>query len=201
MFGAGGTDTLFHAPDGPATFAERGGLVLLAVGGGAGAIEYPVTGGLQQDDAVVLAELGQTLHTAFLGRQADSTDVLGLEPVEVVSEVDHGIRPGVIEKLGQAGGVPALLGRTRSEKTYVFLGALVNQRLSERIAAAQQHQAHSHREKGRLKPVRGSWRENCPPDKSRILRVSPAHVTSRVAVTPHPGGRDGHGWHGKGTNR
>ncbi|MCY1509782.1 hypothetical protein D9M68_441380 [compost metagenome] len=80
---------------------------------------------------MVLAEFGEAFHAAFLGRQADFADFVGLEPVEVVGEVDHGVGPGVIEQLGQAGGVPALFGRTRSEKADVFLGAQANQRLSE----------------------------------------------------------------------
>ncbi|MNP57864.1 hypothetical protein D3C76_1527300 [compost metagenome] len=80
---------------------------------------------------MVLAEFGEAFNAALLGRQADVADFVGLEPVEVVGEVDHGVGPGVIEQLGQAGGVPTLFGRTRSEKTYVFLGTQANQRLSE----------------------------------------------------------------------
>ena len=86
---------------------------------------------------MVLAKLGKTLHRALLGGQTLFADRLGLEPVEIVGEVDQGVGTGVVEQLGKAGGIPAVLGRARREETDIFLRTKANQRLPEGIPAAQ----------------------------------------------------------------
>ncbi|MCY1413418.1 hypothetical protein D9M71_288480 [compost metagenome] len=150
---AGGAHPLFHAPQRLAARAERVRLVLLAVGGGAGAVEHAVAGRLHQQDVVVLAQLGKTLDGALLAQQAGFVDRLGLEPVEVVGEVDHRIRAGFVQQQRQAGGVPPLLGRTGRQEADIFLGAETDQRLSKGTTTTQQHQAHSHLRGG----TRDSW--------------------------------------------
>ena len=117
------------------------------VGRRPGTIEDAVAGGLQQDDTVVLAELGEALDRAFLRGETGRAGLLGLEPVEVVGEVDHRIGAGVVEQLGQAGGIPALFGRARGEEPYIILGPQADKRLAKGIATAQEHQAHTHRQK------------------------------------------------------
>ena len=93
---------------------------------------------------MVLAQLGQTLDRAFLAGEALRVETLGLEPVEVVGQVDHRIGARLIEQLGQARGLPATLWRARGEKADVFLGSLAHQRLTQGITPTQQQQPHSH---------------------------------------------------------
>src|SRR5690606_22632216 len=71
-------------------------------------------------------------------------DLTALEPVEIVGQVDDNIRTVVVEQLGEAGGIPALGGWTGCEEADVFFGTQADERLAQGIAAAQQHQAHSH---------------------------------------------------------
>ena len=94
---------------------------------------------------MVLAQFGQAFDGELLGGQTGFADGFGLEPVEVVGEVDQRIGTGVVEQLGKARGIPAVLGRFGGEETDVFLCTEANQRLPEGIPAAQQHKAHSHR--------------------------------------------------------
>jgi hypothetical protein len=93
---------------------------------------------------VVLAQLGQALHGAFLGGEAALVEALGLEPVMVVGQVDQRVRSGLVEQLGQAGPVPAAFRRARGEEADVFLGTLAHQRLTQGITPTQQQQPHSH---------------------------------------------------------
>ncbi len=128
---------MLNAPQRLATQAQGHRLVLFAVGGGTRAIEHAVAGRLQQGDVVVLAQFGQALDRELLGSQAGFADRFGLEPVEIVGEVDQRIGTGVIEQLGEACGIPAVLGRFGCEETNVFLCTEANQRLPEGIPAAQ----------------------------------------------------------------
>ena len=121
MSRAGRAHALLHAPERLATQAQRKGLVLLAVGGGAGAVEDPVAGRLDQQDLVVLAEFREALDGALLGAQALRLDLLGLEPVVVGGEVDHRVGARFVQQGGEAGGIPALLGWSGREETDVFL--------------------------------------------------------------------------------
>src|SRR5690606_2976116 len=118
--------------------------------------------GLHQDDLVVLAQLRQPLHRPLLLRQALLADRLGLEPVEVIGQVDHRIGALFVEQQGQAGRVPAVFRRTRCQESDVLLGPETNQRLPEGIATTQQHQAHTHRV---------SRSEQVDRRKANILRV------------------------------
>lgn len=86
---------------------------------------------------MVLAQFRQALDGGFLPGQANLVHALGLEPVEIIGEVDQGIGTGVVEQLGKAGGIPAVLGRARGEETDIFLRTEANQRLPESIPAAQ----------------------------------------------------------------
>ncbi|EOB13073.1 hypothetical protein NBO_211g0001 [Nosema bombycis CQ1] len=137
MLRACGAHALFDTPQRLTAHAQGHRLVFLAVGGGAGAIEYAVAGRLQQGDAVMLAQLGQAFDGEFLGGQAGLAHGFGLEPVEIVGEVDQGIGTGVVEQLGETCGIPAVLGRFGGEETDVFLRTEANQRLPEGIPAAQ----------------------------------------------------------------
>ena len=64
-------------------------------------------------------------------------DGLGLKPVEVVRQVDQGVRAGVVEQLRQARGIPTVFGRAGGKKTDVFFCTEANQRLPKGISAAQ----------------------------------------------------------------
>ncbi|MCY1543198.1 hypothetical protein D9M68_790020 [compost metagenome] len=129
------THALLESPQRLATDTQRHRLLLFAVGSSPRTIEHPVTGGLQQTDSVVLAEFREALDCPLLSGQTLLGHFFGLEPVEVVREVDQGIGAGVVEQLGQAGGIPARLRRLRREETDVFLGAETDQRLPQGIAA------------------------------------------------------------------
>ncbi|MNC51140.1 hypothetical protein D3C75_1004200 [compost metagenome] len=94
---------------------------------------------------MVLTQLGQALDCAFLLGQALLADCFGLEPVEIVGQVDQRIGAGVVEQLGQARWIPAAVRRARRQKADIFLGPETNQRLPEGTSTTQQHQAHSHR--------------------------------------------------------
>jgi hypothetical protein len=85
----------------------------------------------------MLAQFGQTLDGALLPGQTALADRLGLEPVEIVGEVDQRIGTGVVEQLRQARGIPAVFGRAGGEETDVFLRTEANQRLPKGISAAQ----------------------------------------------------------------
>lgn len=87
----------------------------------------------------MLTQLRQTLHRPLLQGQALLADRLGLEPVEVVGQIDQRIGAMVIEQLGKAGRGPAVLGRARRQESDVLLGPKANQRLPEGIATTQQH--------------------------------------------------------------
>ena len=78
---------------------------------------------------MVLAQLCQPLHGAFLKRQALLADRLGLEPVEVIRQVDHGVGTMIVEQLGKAGRRPALLWRARRHERDVLSGPKKNLRL------------------------------------------------------------------------
>ncbi|MNM67416.1 hypothetical protein D3C81_789510 [compost metagenome] len=145
MLRAGRPYALFDPPQRLTTQAQGHRLILLAVGGGARAIEHPVARRLDQNDVVVLAQFSQALHRALLLSQALFADGLGLEPVEVIGQVHQRVGAGVVQQLGQAGRVPAVLWRTRCQKADIFLGPETNQRLPKGISTTQQHQAHSHR--------------------------------------------------------
>ncbi|MCY1438647.1 hypothetical protein D9M71_548560 [compost metagenome] len=139
-----GAHLLLEAPQRLATQAQRAHVILLAVGGGAGAIEYLVAGRLQQDDFVVQAQLGQAVDGPLLGEQALCLDLLGQEPVMVVGQVDQRIRALLVQQAGQAGGIPALRRRHGGDELDVLFRPQTQQRLSKGITAAQQHQAHAH---------------------------------------------------------
>ena len=119
--------------------AERDRFVLLAVGRGPRAIENPVARRLHQGDLVVLAQLCQPLHRPLLLGQALFADRLGLEPVEVIGQVDQGIGAMIVKQLSEAGRVPAALGRARCQECNVLFSPETNQRLPEGIATTQQH--------------------------------------------------------------
>ncbi|MNV90898.1 hypothetical protein D3C71_1853250 [compost metagenome] len=88
---------------------------------------------------MVLAQLCQPLHRPLLLSQALLADRLGLEPVEVIGQVDQGIGTMIVEQLGEAGRRPAVLGRARRQECDVLLGPKTNQRLPKGIATTQQH--------------------------------------------------------------
>ena len=93
----------------------------------------------------MLAQLRQPLHCALLLGQSLFADRLGLEPVEVIGQVDQGIGAMIVEQLSEAGRSPAVFWRARSQECDVLLGPETNQRLPKGIATTQQHQAHTHR--------------------------------------------------------
>ncbi|MCY1369906.1 hypothetical protein D9M69_569660 [compost metagenome] len=134
---AGGAHALLDPPQRLTPQAQGHRFVFFAVGGGTGAVEHAIAGGLQQDDVVVLAQFRQTLDRALLAGQARFAHRLGLKPVEVVGKVDQCIGTGVVEQLCQARGIPAVFGRAGGEETDVFLRTEANQRLPKGISAAQ----------------------------------------------------------------
>ena len=139
-----GAHHLLHLQQGLAQRTQRLRLVRLAIGGYPRAIEHTVAGRLQQDDAVILAKLGQALDGFLLGGQPSLVHLAVLEPVVIEGQIDHDIRTGVVEQLGQAGGIPGSIRWTRGEKADVLLGTLGNQRLPQCAAATEQHQTHAH---------------------------------------------------------
>ena len=137
MLRAGGANALFDTPQCLTAQAQWHRFVFFAVRRGTRTVEHPITGGLHEDDVVVLAQFGQTFDGAFLPGHAAFADGFGLEPVEIVGEVDQRIRTGVVEQLRQARGIPAVFWRAGGEETDVFLRTEANQRLPKGISAAQ----------------------------------------------------------------
>src|SRR5690606_10997550 len=140
------THRLLDTPECTAASIQRSDFILLAVGGSAHTVENPIAGWLQQNQLIVLTELGQALDCSLLVGQRRLIDPAALKPVEVVGKVDDDIRAVVVEQLGQTGRIPALVRRARREETDILLGTKADERLAQGIAAAQQHQAHLHEE-------------------------------------------------------
>src|SRR5690606_36790517 len=140
------THRLLDTPECTAASIQRSDFILLAVGGSAHTVENPIAGWLQQNQLIVLTELGQALDCSLLVGQRRLIDPAALKPVELVGKVDDDIRADVVEQMGQTGLIAALARGARREETDILLGTKADERLAQGIAAAQQHQAHLHEE-------------------------------------------------------